>query len=110
MLLASHLTDAERLLIERRRSGLTMAGAAEAWDVSLYRYKLWEAGESDPPRPAIGRLLPHEGALVLRRRAGLSVRALAGEIGVTPWWLSQMEAGQAPPSRLVAYWADIQAV
>lgn len=106
MLTAKDLTNAERLLIERRRLGETKDGAAAAYDVSEYRYNRWEAGkDSDTaPRPALGRLAFREASFIQRRREGVSLADFAKLVGVSRWWLTQMEAGEVDDARLRDYW------
>lgn len=45
---ASTLTNAERLLIARRRKRERKDQAAKRWRVSLYEYQRWERGEAEP--------------------------------------------------------------
>jgi len=105
MLHASELTTGEKLLVLRRRAGLTAAKAAKKRKLSLYRYNRLERDEEDGPRVAVGKLAFHERAFLCRRRAGLTVDQLAKRFGVSGWWLSQMEAGKVPDARLRAGWA-----
>jgi DNA-binding transcriptional regulator YiaG len=98
------LTPAERVLLQRRRSGHSQREAAKAQGVTLYQFRKWETGEEDPPRVSLGELRPHEVCFLRRRRAGISVQDLAAELDVTPWWLTQMEYGRQGCQRLLDYW------
>lgn len=100
------LTSGEKLLLHRRREGMTAAAAAKARKTSLYRYARWESDLEAGPSVALWRLAFYEKAFVLRRRAGMSVAELAKRFGITPWWLTQMESGQAPDGRLRDGWAS----
>lgn len=109
MLRTADLSSAERLLVWRRREGLTQRQAARRLSVSQYRLRAWELGAGEPPRVSLGRLLPHESCFLLRRRSGTSLEELARQLGVTPWWLCQMEGGSAPVDRLLRHWLAIAA-
>ena len=102
----SELTKGERLMIQRRRDNRSQSEMATFLGVSLYRYRLWEAGEglADAPLLALGRLRDFEACVIRRRRAGVDAKELAQELNVSRWWLTQMEYGQAPADRLVSYW------
>tara|TARA_R110000851_G_scaffold268071_2_gene420704 strand:+ start:35574 stop:35906 length:333 start_codon:yes stop_codon:yes gene_type:complete len=104
MLSAKDLTSGERLLITRRRDGMTKAECAEGCGVTLYRYNRWEADREEGITARTGRLAFHEQSFLLRRRAKASVADFAALVGVSPWWLRQMEIGEAPDDRLRAYW------
>ena len=107
MLNTRDLTPGERLILDRRREGMTKAATAAAYGVTLYRYSQWEAGtwSEEIPTPSLGRLAVHESSHIQRRRAGLSVVDFAKAIGTSAWWVTRMEAGTAPPDRLVEFWA-----
>lgn len=105
MLTTRDLTDAERLVVFRRRKGQTKAQAAKRCGVTLYRYSAWESGESEPDRKvSVGKLEQFEALHALRRRAGASVADMAKAVGVSNWWLTQIEAGAAPVERLLDFW------
>lgn len=109
MLTAGKLTRAERLLLQRRRRGLTKAEAAERHGVSLYRYERWEAGETlGAPLVGVGRLAFREASLIMRLRAGVGLGAFAGLLGCSGHWVTRMEAGEAPDDRLRAFWRDLE--
>lgn len=108
MLNAKDLTNGERLLIDRRRSGETKAAAAKWYAVSLYRYTQWEAdlgdGLKDVPSPSLGRLAFYEESFVLRRRLGLTLKQFGARIGTSAHWVTRMESGTAPDDRLRDFW------
>ena len=103
-------TKAERLLINRRRAGLTQPEAAESWGVSLYQYRRWELGSDAAPFVAVGWLRHHERCLLMRLRLKVSLRKVARDLGVSRWWVIKMERGDAPPDRLVEHWEKSESV
>ena len=107
MLTSPQLIASERLIIDRRRRGLTQEQAAQAWGFSEWHYRMLEAGkrERSCPRIRIGKLKPHEAAFTLRRREGLKRTELAVKVGVSCWWLTQMERGRVNPKRLIEFWS-----
>ncbi len=106
MLTTSQLTPSERLLVDRRRRGLTQTQASQAWGFSEWHYRMVEAGnrQSSCPRIRIGKLRPYESAFLMRRRLGWRRTELAKMIGVSSWWLTQMERGRVNPNRLLSFW------
>lgn len=106
MLNANELTIGEKLLLLRRRKGLTAANAAKRSKATLYRYLRWERDIEKGPHVSVGKVAFHEKAFLLRRRGGYSVAAFAKRLGVSPWWLSQMEDGKAPDMRLRDHWEN----
>lgn len=102
----SELTKGERLMIRRRRMNLSQSEMANELGVSLYRYRLWEAGEdlAEAPKITLGRIHDFEVCVIQRRRAGVDAKKLAAQLGVSRWWLTQMEYGRGPADRLVTYW------
>ena len=110
MLTTSKLTAGERLFIDRRRANETKDECAKAYEVSLYCYNQWEAGEwsADMPTPSLGHLSKLEGYVILRRRAGVTVAELAQVLGTSSWWVTRMEAGNAPADRLLTFWAKME--
>ena len=99
------LNRGERLLVLRRRERESQKKAAARHGVTLYTYRRWEDGKSDPPRASIGKLKQHEDCFMLRHRSGMSLSDLARELGCVDWWACQMEYGRVSIDRLVAYWA-----
>lgn len=98
-------TRGERLLIQRRRQGLTQRQAAAAYGHTLFGYRKWENDqENETVNVRIGRLSDPEKCFLLRRRKGLTLPQLAAEVGCCRLWLNQMEKGTANPDRLIAYW------
>lgn len=99
-------TKGESLLIWRRREGFNQVEAARAFDVSVDKYREWEADRSpaDQPRKHLGQLKPNEVCLLSRRREGLTQREVAVKMGCTRLWVIQMEDGSAPVDRLREFW------
>lgn len=100
----SDLTVGEKLVVKRRRDGLSQVKAAKKAKVSLFAYRQWEQDVEKAPAPKIGKLEDHEQCYILRRRAGWTTQELADELEVCRWWLCQMERGAIDTQPLVAYW------
>ena len=101
------LTAPEHALVDRRRSGLTQAEAAEAYGLTVSAYRNYENGNESPwdvPAPSLGKLAPHEECFVKRRRTGMTAELLAEIIGVSRYWVHLMETGVPPVKRLLSYW------
>src|SRR5690606_8962828 len=96
------LTRSERLVIWRRRKGLTQVQAAAELGVRADRYRDWEAGRrgSEIPRKEVGKLEVREVCYLRRRRAGRAQREIAAAIGMTRLWVIKMEEGTALVDRL----------
>lgn len=105
MLSTSDLDPHERLLIARRRDGVSQADAATAFGMSAWEYRLAEAGRRPVPRIKLGRLAPHEACFLMRRRAGMQRKFLAAKLRVSPFWLTQMERGKVNATRLIDHWS-----
>lgn len=97
-------TNAQRLIIQRRRRGETQAEAAKRYNVSSRTYQSWEYGERKAPLVMLDSLTKPELFFLLRRDAGLTQMQLATRIGVSELWLNLMENGKAPIGRLEQYW------
>lgn len=104
------LSKAEKLILWRRRQGISQTDAAYHFDVSFSLYRRWEQGHGGCPRVAIGKLKECEQFSLVRRRAGMSVTELAEAMGISRWWLTRMENGTAPLDRLQEYWKGTAAV
>lgn len=108
MLHTNHLTNGEKLRIERRRAGNTQAKEAKLRALPLGAYKKLERGEASECYTLLsslrGMLKNHETCMVLRLRKGLTQQQLADKIGVTKWWLCLMEQGEAPVATLLDHW------
>ncbi|MCK5639571.1 MAG: XRE family transcriptional regulator [Gammaproteobacteria bacterium] len=99
------LTDAETLIIVRRRKEETQKNAAARFGVSLDMYSRWERG-LDPraPRQKIGRLENHEVCFLYRRRSNKTQEEIAEALDCCRWWVNKMEQGNAPCDDLISYW------
>ena len=103
---AKNLTRGERLLISRRRDGISQREAAAEACISLYLWRQWETGLSDDvPDTLLGKLAEHEVYVILRTRAKIPLNELAATLGISRWWLCQMEYGRTSVDRLAEYWA-----
>lgn len=100
----SGLSPGVRLIVSRRRRGLTQVEEAKRRKVTLYQYRGWEEDRGEVPEEKIGRLEVHEQAYVRRIADGRTLDDVACAIGVSRWWLRQMERGTANVERLRKYW------
>ena len=99
------LTDAETLVIARRRNGETQKEAAARFDVSLDMYSRWERGlDTRAPRQKIGRLEDHDVCFLYRRRSNKTQEEIATALKCCRWWVNKMEQGTAPVDDLISYW------
>jgi len=106
MPLKNDLSRAEKLIIARRRAGLTLAAAARRHKTDVDTYRTWEQGGRGAPTPAVGRVAEHEICFILRLRRELTLADLAPKLGVCRYWLHRMENGSAPAAQLVKYWSS----
>ena len=101
------LSKSEKLLIWRRRSGLTQAQAAQEHQVSHRRWGRWERGDEEPTVDKdITTLAVHEHLLIVRRRSNISQEEVARDLGCTRAWVQMMEAGLNGCEQLVRYWKE----
>lgn len=100
----SDLTAGERVLIDRRRRGLTQSEAAQKAGVSMHEWLNVEADGRMDGGPAVGVLGENEQCYIMRRRAGVKASEVAKKIGVSRYWLSRMERGTAPVDTLAKFW------
>ena len=98
------LTNAERLRLNRRRTGRSQAQMARVLGLSLHVYGAWERGDGAPKSAALGQIRSYERCLLYRRRAGYTQAQVAKELGVSRYWLNQMELGRAKCDELICYW------
>lgn len=97
------LTKAERLLLERRRAGLTQEQAARRHRITRSRYVKIENEQIEfslktptAIRPTVG-----EKCVILRRRANKTQEEAAEMLGVCRFTINQMESDQADGTALV---------
>ena len=100
----SRLSSGQRLLILRRRKGISQRQAAAQYGVSLYKYRHWETDVEQAPLVSVGRLADYEEFVIRRVLDGASVLELAEEMGITRTWRCRMEFGKAPLERLAEWW------
>ncbi len=101
-----HIIEAEKLLIRRRRLGITQSEAAGLVGVPYRRYVEWERGERDIPAkhiPRLGKLKPWEQCLILRERHGMSQAEVAQALGRSRIWVGMMERGEVDCGELINY-------
>jgi len=102
------LTDGERLLIARRRSGESQETIARRHGITRNVYGRIERDDEEfragIALPELGELTDDEKCLLLRRRSGLTQEECAEYLGVTRFWFNQMETGKVPCSDLVKFW------
>lgn len=100
--MVEEVTIGERLLIFRRRDGISQAEAAQQHGVSRNMYGEMERAESEPC--IIVELSVPEKCLIMRRRRGYTQQECADRLGVTRFWYNQMEKGSAPVAELAKFW------
>jgi len=99
------LTDAETLVVDRRRREETQKEAAIRHGVSLDMYSRWERGlNKKAPRQKVGHLQDHEVCFFYRRRSNKTQEEIAEGLNCCRWWLNKMEQGTAPCGDLIDYW------
>lgn len=110
------LSHGERLLVDRRRRGLSQGEAAARYLLEPWQYGLAERDDSElspdvwawvqtiAPRIRSSELRPNERCLLLRRRARLTQEEVAEHMGRSRWWVNQMERGEAPCDELLEHW------
>jgi len=93
MLEVDDLTTGERLLLDRRRRGVSQSNAVEGVDRKIYRK--WETDEvaNDAPPISIQEIYPHEQLLLLRRRMKLNQTEMAERLGISLSWQKTLESG-----------------
>jgi DNA-binding XRE family transcriptional regulator len=114
----SNLTHGERLIIARRRNGLTQDELRAKLGLTRRQYQLLEHGspkggwpealESNQKLAALLRtvedLEPHEMCHVARLRLGMTIPEVGQKIGYTKHWIIEMEYGRQRPDPLVDHW------
>lgn len=103
----AELSYAERLVIWRRRKGMTQGIAAVFVGVCRNTYGRMERGEEtriNPIIPDLGKLCDNEHCFILRRRADWEQWRVARVMGVSRFWVNQMELGYADCGILVELW------
>ena len=99
------LTNAETLVIFRRRSGLTQNVAAKKFEVSRDMYSRWERDiHPGIPRQKVPDLTNAEVCFLYRRRSKMTQEKVASELGCCRYWLNLMERGLTPCGDLIEYW------
>ena len=98
----------EKLLIWRRREGLSQRTAGALFGLSRSKYGSAER-DQDPEGvtvPYVGELYSYEMCLILRKRSGWTISMCADQLGVSRYWYNLMELGKASPETLVQYWIE----
>mgnify|MGYP006430020279 FL=1 len=95
MLKADDLTKGERLLLDRRRRGVSQPEAQPGVPVDVYRR--WETdqfvNEWNVPLIQIDEIQAHEQLLLVRRRLGKNQTEMAEALNVSVAWLKVLETG-----------------
>lgn len=103
------LSPGERLFIDRRRRGLTMAAAAKRHKVSQWRYQQWEhdmpTEEPLAPSVTLGELTKGECCTLARRRKRASIHEVGAAIGLSHVTVIKYEASDADANPLYDWWA-----
>jgi len=103
------LTDGERLLIARRRKGLTQGEMAEELNVKTCTYASYEKDEDRKfrhgpplPLPEVGPIQHHETIVILRTRRGLTLTEAAAVVGTSRATYANIEGG----GRVAMKWGE----
>lgn len=93
MLKPDDLTRGERLLLDRRRRGVSQSDALDGVAKNVYR--LWETDEvlDHAPLVEILEIHPHEQLLLIRRRRNMTQTQMAEQLGISLTWQKTLEAG-----------------
>lgn len=105
--MAFTLTQAECLLLERRRRGESQTRAARRYRIPVSRYVAWERGTREITKP-VSEIVPTpcEKCVVLRKRSGKAQKEIAAEMRRSRMWVVLMERGDANPTELLRYWNE----
>lgn len=107
---ATKLSPGQKLLIYRRREGLTQAEAAEHIGMPESSYCCAELDQAHHGwtilSPLLGRLREYEKCLIFRLRRGMSQQEVADAIGRSRYWLGKMERGEVTWTTLARYWSS----
>ncbi len=108
MLEISNLTNGEKLLIWRRRCGLTQPEAALRYRLTVKRYRNWEKGRHfwDPEIDVEMPLYEREKCLLLRRRRNWRQAEVAKKMNMSREWVNMMERNEASVEPLVKFWGQ----
>lgn len=100
------LTSGEKLVIWRRRHGLSQAQMALTMGVGKNKYCEMEIQGTAQEPVYIGTLDLYELCYILRRRNEHTILYCAREMNISRYWYNLMELGKAPEERLVQYWIE----
>jgi hypothetical protein len=116
----ANLANHERLVVARRRAGLTQEALLKQTGLTRRRYQRMEAGRVQgdawermlADHPHLGALVrsvetldEHERCFLSRLRSGRKLIEVAAAIKYTPYWVGEMERGRTDAAVLVDYWA-----
>lgn len=104
------LTTGERMLVHRKRLGISQAEAARRACTYRMQYSRWEndAQKGAPLTPNV-KLELTEILMLQRRRSGMTQRQLGNAVGCSRQHVVEMEAGRAPADKLITYWSVVSA-
>lgn len=107
----SDLSTGERVLINRRRLGVTQRVLAPRLGLTRRQLQDLEAGtfrfqvnEATIGFSSLDDLAENEVCVVLRHRSGKSMLDLEVALGVSRSWIYEMESGRESCDKLRAYW------
>lgn len=102
------LTKGERVLIARRRTGMTQVEMAGLFGVSVHQLKQWEYDQCDDiPAVKVTTVFEHDWCFIQRRRQGWLLRELAEKVGLAAKWLHRAERGEVRDvGPLVEWWTQ----
>ena len=102
------LTEAEKLMLGRRRQGLTQGQMAELHGVPRNTWCEWESGRETVPAnvrvASLGKITAAERCLIMRLRSGERQVDIAQALRVCAYTIRKMEQGKVNCQMLLDYW------
>lgn len=116
----SNISDTEKLVIARRRAGMTQEDLRKKIGLTRRQYQRIESGKVPavqwdsvvrghkhlgPLIRSVEHLDAHERCHLARLRAGMTLIEVGRKIGYAKFWVGEMEHGRARPDPLVDFWS-----
>lgn len=103
-----HLRPQEKLILYRRRRGLTQAQMAKENKLSLKAYQKRETGKTppslSPPNIEINDLTDAERCFLYRKRCSITQAEIAKDLNLSRYYVNQMELNKVSCDTLLWYW------
>lgn len=108
------ITDSEKLLLARRRVGVTQATAAKNYGIPVFQLSAYEQGALDAPEAVLNKAgakgikpTDYEKCYLARKREGLTIEQMAARLSVSHVTVINMESGRWNPAREIKYFQAI---